>query len=354
MLVLTVLLFHKGRKHQHSLILAIYALVEVITNGLVSLSIWGGNDFFDQFPYSHFIYKPLYTLWVPLFYFYIKSSFTSKFEWNKKRLVHFIPFVFFLIFFLGIWVFKGNYFIWENLYHHGSFIYNVDFSIDIFTKIQYVVYNFVLIKSLLRIEKNRKKTSKNKTSFNIKWMRFIVYGYATGCFIATLNFVAFIYKSPLLSSLNIVSITYFFLFFFAIFYDTITHKPYELSPKANRTTIPNNSMRALMKKINELIKDKQLFLNPELTLQQTALELNEKERDISKAINTIQNRNFKDYLSSYRIDHACKLLISDTSKPIFEIMYESGFNTKGAFNLAFKKITGKTPTEYRDNYYYNN
>jgi AraC-like DNA-binding protein len=33
---------------------------------------------------------------------------------------------------------------------------------------------------------------------------------------------------------------------------------------------------------------------------------------------------------------------------VFKVMYDSGFNTKGAFNLAFKKIMGKTPTQFRE------
>jgi AraC-like DNA-binding protein len=33
---------------------------------------------------------------------------------------------------------------------------------------------------------------------------------------------------------------------------------------------------------------------------------------------------------------------------VLEVMYESGFYTKSAFNLAFKKITGKTSTQFRE------
>ena len=83
------------------------------------------------------------------------------------------------------------------------------------------------------------------------------------------------------------------------------------------------------------------------TLQQIAEGLNEKERNISQAINTIEKRNVNDYINNFRIEHACTLLLGDKDKPVFEVMYESGFSTKGAFNLAFKRVTGKTPTQYR-------
>jgi len=49
MLVLTLLLFHKGRKHPQSLMLAIFATVQVLTNGLNTLSLSAGDDFFIRF-----------------------------------------------------------------------------------------------------------------------------------------------------------------------------------------------------------------------------------------------------------------------------------------------------------------
>ena len=103
-----------------------------------------------------------------------------------------------------------------------------------------------------------------------------------------------------------------------------------------------------MRRIEELVVGKKMYLNPELSLQEIASVLNEKERNISNAINTIQHRNLNDYINSLRIEHACRLLLANKEKPIFEVMYESGFNTKGAFNQVFKKIKGETPTQYRN------
>jgi AraC-like DNA-binding protein len=349
MLVLTLLLFHKGRKHPRSLMLAIFASVEVLTNGLNSLTLSAGSDFFNQFPFSHFIYKPLYCLWVPLFYFYVRYCFSSDFKLNRKHLIHFVPFFAFLISFLMIWIFKGNHYIWENLYKSDTFLNNTSFSVDIIVKIQYLLYNFLMIKFLINTEKNKNQQQIILSSgVDIQWLRFIVYGYALGCLSGIVLFVSGWMRSPATSVINLVSISYFFLFFFAIFYNTITHKLFTDEVKPKSALLSNADMELLMKKIEELIAGKKKYLDPELNLQQIASALNEKERIISQTINTIQQRNLNDYINSLRIEHACRLLLANKEKPVFEVMYESGFSTKAAFNLVFKKITGKTPTQYRE------
>jgi AraC-like DNA-binding protein len=62
------------------------------------------------------------------------------------------------------------------------------------------------------------------------------------------------------------------------------------------------------------------------------------------------NQNFRDFINKYRIEESKFLLKnkSNGNKTILEIAYEVGFNSKSAFNAAFKKFTGLTPKEYRN------
>lgn len=350
MLVLTVLLFHKGRKHQPSLMLAIYASVEVLTNGFNSLNMDAGIDFFNQFPFMHFIYKPLYLLWVPLFFFYFKYCYSSDFRIGKKHWPHFLPFGFFLILFLAIWLINGNQYIWENLYKINSFVFSLTFAIEVIIKIQYVFYNILMICSLWKLERNRRINEHADTfrRVDIHWLRFIVYGYAIGSLGGIMIFISALMNTQAVPMINILSISYYFLFFFAIFYNTISHKLENEEIKTKSRPQPDSDMQLLMRRIEELVVGNKMYLKPELSLPQIASALNERERNISQAVNTIQHRNLNDYINSLRIEHACRLLVTNKEKPIFEVMYESGFNTKGAFNQVFKKTIGETPTQYRN------
>lgn len=60
----------------------------------------------------------------------------------------------------------------------------------------------------------------------------------------------------------------------------------------------------------------------------------------------VTGKTFVTYLTNYRIVYACKLLGDDHST-IAEVAYDAGFNSLSQFNRAFKRHTGRTPTEYR-------
>jgi YesN/AraC family two-component response regulator len=103
----------------------------------------------------------------------------------------------------------------------------------------------------------------------------------------------------------------------------------------------DNEMLRLMKEIEVLMLAKKLYTNPELSLQMLSEELNEKERNISQTINALQGRNVNDFINYHRIEYAKELLAKHPEKAIFEIMYDSGFNTKGASTWHLKSLPGK-------------
>ncbi len=91
------------------------------------------------------------------------------------------------------------------------------------------------------------------------------------------------------------------------------------------------------------------FLDPNISLDTIANELNLSSGHLSKVINTELGISFKDYLNNLRIDEA-KLYLKDpefANYTLAAIGLEAGFNSKSAFNASFKKITDLTPSQYR-------
>src|SRR5690606_24077483 len=90
------------------------------------------------------------------------------------------------------------------------------------------------------------------------------------------------------------------------------------------------------------------YLEPELTLEQLADQLGLSARLVSNIINRKFNKNFFEFINYYRVEEAKAII---TSRPehvsMLDVMADSGFNSKSAFNRFFKKYTGMTPTEFR-------
>ena len=54
-----------------------------------------------------------------------------------------------------------------------------------------------------------------------------------------------------------------------------------------------------------------------------------------------------DYINHYRVNRAMMLLVNETDLSVEEISMRVGFESSTYFRRVFKKITGKTPKEYR-------
>lgn len=98
--------------------------------------------------------------------------------------------------------------------------------------------------------------------------------------------------------------------------------------------------------VETLMREKAVYRDCDLTLDRLARKLRIPARQISTAINEATGKNVSQYVNAFRITEACGLL-SQTEKPVTEIMFEVGFQTKSNFNREFRRSTEMTPVEWR-------
>ncbi|MCK4919930.1 MAG: helix-turn-helix domain-containing protein [Bacteroidales bacterium] len=103
--------------------------------------------------------------------------------------------------------------------------------------------------------------------------------------------------------------------------------------------------------LRQLMTEKKVFLNSDLSLKDLAKELHISTNTLSSLFNNSLNQNFYDFVNTYRVEYVQKLMESEEMKnyTLVSIGYESGFNSKSSFFRIFKKHTGKTPSEYIKN-----
>ena len=104
-------------------------------------------------------------------------------------------------------------------------------------------------------------------------------------------------------------------------------------------------------KINDMVVGQRLYLDPYLSLDSLARIANLSSGYLSSLINTYSQSNFSDYINKFRVEQAKNLIENkDFDKyTVVSIGLESGFNSKSTFYKAFRKFTGITPTEYKNN-----
>ena len=111
---------------------------------------------------------------------------------------------------------------------------------------------------------------------------------------------------------------------------------------------PKNEHIAAMEK---LVVDGRMFLDANLTLDKIADELNISKSHLSRIINSELETGFPDYINSLRVQEAKRYLSNAefSNYTLVAIGLEAGFNSKTTFYNSFKKVTGVTPSDFKNN-----
>ncbi len=111
---------------------------------------------------------------------------------------------------------------------------------------------------------------------------------------------------------------------------------------------PSENFNDLARRLQEVMEAQKPYKNVELNISELAELVGAKPHQLSRVINDYHQKNFRDFVNSFRIREFISLANSKEFKhyTFLALAQEVGFNSKSTFNLAFKKQTNLSPREY--------
>ena len=110
----------------------------------------------------------------------------------------------------------------------------------------------------------------------------------------------------------------------------------------------------LHERLNYLMNEEKYYQNFDISMKSTADELSITPHQLSWFLNKKLRIDFRNFINRCRVEEAKQLLVEKLDQNVLTIGFHVGFGSKTSFNVTFKKYTGKTPKEYRNEFFKNN
>lgn len=125
--------------------------------------------------------------------------------------------------------------------------------------------------------------------------------------------------------------------------------PTETKKKYEKSALSEELEDAVLGKLNRLLEAEKPYLDSDLSLPKLAARLDTSPHHLSQLLNDRLGQTFFDWLATYRIAEAQRLLneAATANLKIDEIAERVGYNSPSAFHTAFKRLTSQTPAQYR-------
>lgn len=105
--------------------------------------------------------------------------------------------------------------------------------------------------------------------------------------------------------------------------------------------------QALYAQLRQLLVEQGLYADSELNLQRLARKCGVPARKVSRAVNLHTGQNVSQWVNEQRVAAATELL-GQGERSVTEVMLAVGFATKSNFNREFKRVTGTSPSGWRE------
>lgn len=310
--------------------------------------------------------EPLNFTLAPLIYLFVVSQFKS-FK-KEKQWLHFLPFIFWLgycVFFfiqpdiakynsnisvmkLDVPYVKFNYFISDDPLGIRTYVNQL-------LGLSFIIYNALTLRILINKARSLGQTLWNTTNKTLIAIRNAQYHFI----IVIVIFIAvklFFGNSDVGDHFIHLYIT-FMLFMTTVqimnsssyFNETSTFLEVP-TLKYQKSSLAIEEKEKILTDIVEQMRTEKYFKKSTASLSGLSKTINQSSHHVSQVINEKLNQSFFEMIASYRVEEAKTILKTDLGKKltIEEIAERVGYNSKSAFNTAFKKFAAQTPSAFRD------
>ncbi|MCT3971734.1 AraC family transcriptional regulator [Elizabethkingia anophelis] len=347
------LIFGKTKKQTADYLLAIWFFIIAI-HLIFFILFYSGQ--FSSFPYLLGLDIPLPLIHGPMLYLYILCL-TGQQPNRYKWLLHFAPAILTYIYLISFFTLTSQEKI--HVYEYGNTAYRffrkIIMVIIILSGILYVTL------SIMTVRQYKRRISdlySNTEKINLNWSYYLITGIA-------LIWVAVIMKNETLI-FTLVGLFILVASYFGISHANILGLSAIQSNNSEEKQVVNENsitvkyqknfageevIQSIYQKLSFRMEHEKLYKDPELNLNQVAVLLNVHPNILSQTINSVENKNFYDYINQHRIEEFKRIVILPENQKftILSLAFESGFNSKTSFNRNFKKYMDCSPREFIKN-----
>ncbi len=310
---------------------------------------------------------PMPLLQWPFLYLYVLSL-SSKKPLKLNLILHFLPFVLsFLLF--SKYLFLPNEIKLDIYNRHGEG-YELEMNINLLAIIlSALTYTILSCYELWKHKQNIKNEFSYTEKITLNWLLFLVIGMT--CILIIIFFRAEDYI--IYSSVTgiVLYIGYFGIKQVGIFseksnlaldqpllneinseFNTInleeSSEPIKEKIKYQKSKLSEEETKRIHSIVNKLMIEEKLYKNPEISLADLAQKISVHPNILSQVINSIEGKNFYDYINFHRVEEFQRLVLLPNSNQytLLSLAFESGFNSKTSFNRNFKKVTNLSPSDF--------
>jgi|GEM_PF-5827883 len=314
--------------------------------GITQLAMWNVNiDLTLKYPHLTELDQAVIFIFGPLLYLIYKNIMDASFRFVKQYFVLFLPALAALFFLLPYYTASAQY---KKDLIKGIFdtsqLLTIQFTF-FFGIVYCLVFLVIIVRGLSLLY--RKEFLANSISARLIVLIILISIVTISLLIAGTVFESFLIVKIAICCLSI-GLAVMIVANYQIPHLYVQAQETIQDIKGQKNLLKGCSLESIRNNLKVKMEEEKFFLDDEITLESLAGAIGLNRHQLSQYLNQHLCMNFNTYLNYYRIREAEKFLKDDFERSAISVAYAVGFVNYMTFQKVFKKITGDTPSKYRE------